>query len=97
MSWDLRSKREIESAATAIVTAVTETAARAPMTDIELTAYTDGVVDGVRHFCIALGVDAPGTNPKQPRVVVIEPTQEERWAREQNKVRWNNGKVHTNL
>lgn len=85
MSWDLRSKREIESAAAAIVTATAATAARAPMTDAVLEAYTDGVVDGVRHFCIALGVDAPGTKSDPPRVVVIEPTQEELFAREQNK------------
>lgn len=85
MAWDIRSKREIESAAAAVVTATTETAARAPMTDAELVAYTDGVIAGVRHFCIALGVDAPGTEPEPPRVVVIAPTQEETWAREQLK------------
>jgi hypothetical protein len=91
MSWDLRSKREIEGAAALAVTATTETAARAPMTDVELDAYVDGVKAGVRFMCIALGVNAPGQVPEPPRVVVIEPTQEEMWAREQVGMR-SNGK-----
>lgn len=75
MSWDLRSKREIEDSLKAVRTASVVTARLAPQT-MDMQAFQAGYLTALRVVAEALGVDPPENQSGYQQVVVIESVKE---------------------
>ena len=75
MSWDLRSKREIEDSLKAVRTASVVTARLAPQT-MDMQAFQVGYLTALQVVAEALGVDPPESAVGYQQVVVIESVKE---------------------